>query len=330
MTRAALASKLVSWVGQDLVTMVNSGDGWPSRLRIRTGKGEYAVAAHVGPISRPDPRRIAERRFQMREQRRSEKHPKNEMSLLLGLVEETKTHVVVGLDAVARLEQTPRQSLFIQSDQLHQAAQHGWAERKNGRGERIIAFTPRRLPEYVQLLRPGVAAKPRLMPGLTLPALLEFGTNVDDGRLVQGVAAPWYTIVELFERDPSVIYQIDAFKWEEIIAGAYKVDDYEVVLTPRSGDRGRDVIAVKKGICIFDEVKAYKPGHLVSAQEVRAMLGVVASHRNVSKGVITTTSGFAPRLMEDEAIAAHVPYRIELRARKQLLTWLAELRKRKT
>ena len=55
-------------------------------------------------------------------------------------------------------------------------------------------------------------------------------------------------------------------KWEELIAAAFDRSGYdEVILTPRSGDHGRDVIAIKKGIGtvrIIDSVKAYKPGTL--------------------------------------------------------------------
>jgi len=47
--------------------------------------------------------------------------------------------------------------------------------------------------------------------------------------------------------------------WEEIIAGAYKKAGFdEVTLTPRSGDLGRDVIAIKKGlgsVRVIDQVK---------------------------------------------------------------------------
>ncbi|MBI2360629.1 MAG: restriction endonuclease [Deltaproteobacteria bacterium] len=70
---------------------------------------------------------------------------------------------------------------------------------------------------------------------------------------------------------------IDWRKLEEIIAGAYEREGWpEVVLTPRSGDRGRNVIATKPGIGsirIIDQVKAYAPDHPVTADEVRAVLG---------------------------------------------------------
>jgi hypothetical protein len=44
----------------------------------------------------------------------------------------------------------------------------------------------------------------------------------------------------------------------------------------------------------YDQVKAYSPGHVVAANDVRAIFGVVSLHQNVSKAVITTTATFAP------------------------------------
>jgi hypothetical protein len=64
-------------------------------------------------------------------------------------------------------------------------------------------------------------------------------------------------------------------KLEEMIAAAYdKAGFDEVILTPRSGDLGRDIIASRKDwgrVRFIDQVKAYKPGHLVTAEEVRAL-----------------------------------------------------------
>ena len=171
------------------------------------------------------------------------------------------------------------------------------------------------------------------LPQLTLKAILEFGDKTNEGVLLREVALPWFDIVRLLQKDPLAVYQIGPRKWEEIIAGAYSRAGFdEVVLTPRSGDKGRDVIATKHGIGsirIFDQVKAYRPGHVVTAEEVRAMLGVITGAQNVSKGVITTTSTFAPRLQEDEFIRPYIPYRLELKPREILFSWLDELSKSK-
>src|SRR5437899_12610567 len=107
------------------------------------------------------------------------------------------------------------------------------------------------------------------------------------------------------------MFKIPSRKLEEIIAGGFERWGFpDVVLTPRSADGGRDVIATRPGIGsirIFDQVKAYKPGLLVTADQVRSMLGVL-SGENVSKGLVTTTSDFAPRLHEDVHLSKFIPY----------------------
>jgi restriction system protein len=57
------------------------------------------------------------------------------------------------------------------------------------------------------------------------------------------------------------------------------------------------------------------------------MLGVITAAQNVSKGVITTTSSFAPRIESDEYIKPYIPYRLELKPREMLLPWLEQLSK---
>jgi restriction system protein len=74
------------------------------------------------------------------------------------------------------------------------------------------------------------------------------------------------------------------------------------------------VIAIKRGlgsIRVIDQVKAYKPGHLVTADDVRALLGVLQGD-GASKGFLTTTSDFAPKLGEDPLLVPFMPSRIEL------------------
>src|SRR5690606_35477294 len=97
----------------------------------------------------------------------------------------------------------------------------------------------------------------------------------------------------------------------------------------RSGDGGRDVIARKRGfgsVCVIDQVKAYKPGHLVTANDVRALLGVLAGRRDqAAKGFVTTTSDFAPQILDDITISQEVPSRLELINGKQLIEILKPL-----
>ena len=150
-----------------------------------------------------------------------------------------------------------------------------------------------------------------------------------EGQIVRAIGIPWLEIIALLEKDPSFAYQIDWRRWEEIIAASYdKAGFDEVILTPRSNDGGRDVIATKNGIGsirFFDQVKAYAPYRRVDANDVRAMIGVLQG--NVSKGIITTTSCFAPGIETDDTIRRFLPHRLELRPFDKLLPWLVSLSK---
>jgi restriction system protein len=150
---------------------------------------------------------------------------------------------------------------------------------------------------------------------LLLQAVIRAGERTDEGKLIEAVTLPWFDIIALLEKDPNAAFEIAPEKWEEIIAGAYKHAGFdEVTLAPRSGDRGKDVIAVKKALCtvrIIDQVKAFKPSHRVTANDVRALIGILQTD-TASKAVLTTTSDFTPRISIDPTIIHFVPARLEL------------------
>ena len=100
-------------------------------------------------------------------------------------------------------------------------------------------MSPGGKPAGVVLAGTGTVTNPP--PEFSLKALLEFGDGVAEGLTVRAVALPWFLILDMIERDPAATYQIDPRRWEEIIAGAYEREGFdEVILTPRSGDNGRD------------------------------------------------------------------------------------------
>ena len=167
---------------------------------------------------------------------------------------------------------------------------------------------------------------------LLLQALIVPGAKTDEGQLIEAVALPWFKIIESLKDEPSLAFQIKPRQWEEIIAGAYQRAGFdEVTLTPRSGDLGRDIIAVKHGlgtVRIIDQVKAYGANHLVTANDVRALLGVLKGDK-ASKGFLTTTSDFAPKLRDDPLIEPFIPAQLGLINGKMLLARLEELAKKK-
>jgi len=149
-----------------------------------------------------------------------------------------------------------------------------------------------------------------------IQAIVEPVSKTDEGSIVQTIGPAWRAILALLSKDPDAIRQLSPRQLEELIAASYEEEGFdEVTLTPRSGDRGRDVIAVKYGFCtvrIIDQVKHFAPNHKVTANDVRALVGVLLSDERATKGFVTTTSSFAPGIETDPFIAKHVPFRLEL------------------
>jgi restriction system protein len=166
------------------------------------------------------------------------------------------------------------------------------------------------------------------LPDILIPvAVVVLGDKTSEGRLVDAVGIAWFEIIKQLSADPHYLYNVNWRTLEEVVAGAYEREGWpEVILTPRSGDGGRDVIVSKPGlgaIRFYDQVKAYKPGQKVPAEDVRALLGVLTIHPNVSKAVITTTALFAPGVTDE--MKALIPYRLELRDGPKLREWLMRL-----
>src|ERR1700737_2419726 len=203
-----------------------------------------------------------------------------------------------------------------------------WPTNPNGeRNWRWLAAAQRR--NNMAAIRAAQSAQDKgSLATLLLQTVIVPGARTDEDRLIEAVALPWFDIIAFLKTDPSIAFQLSWEKWEEIIAGAYKKAGFEeVTLTPRSGDHGRDVIAIKKGICsvrVIDQVKAYKPPHLVAANDVRALMGVLQGD-GASKGCLSTTSDFAPMIKTDPLIVPFIPSRLELINGTALFSRLEEL-----
>lgn len=99
-------------------------------------------------------------------------------------------------------------------------------------------------------------------------------------------------------RDPELMRRFSGRKFEEFVAMLIEELGFEdVVLTPRSGDQGRDVLAVKKvhGIKILFAFECKRYSEPVGPEIARALLGtIVHGATRANKGVLVTTSRFTP------------------------------------
>jgi restriction system protein len=176
----------------------------------------------------------------------------------------------------------------------------------------------------------GDGGEPQLE--LMLQTVVTLGEKTREGHIIEAVTIPWFQIVTAIVRDPRVMQELDARRWEEMLAGAYKAAGYRVTLTPRSGDKGVDVIATKDDVVsirIIDQMKAYAPGNLVEHSDLRDLLGALAIHPAASTAIITTTSDFAPSVYSDPELQRLMPTRVDLRPGPKLIEWMDQIRNRR-
>lgn len=181
-------------------------------------------------------------------------------------------------------------------------------------------------PKAVQF-EAGSNGRPSI-PTLVVQGLIIPEQKVAEGVLIKSTSAIWLEIARTLGTDWALASQLTPTQWEEMVAGAYERQGYKVIITPPSGDGGRDIIATTSGIGsvkILGSVKKYAPGHLVDAEACRSLIGVLTSDQKASKGIITTTSDFAPRIKTDPSIAPFLPTRLELMNGLELQKWLADL-----
>ncbi len=154
-------------------------------------------------------------------------------------------------------------------------------------------------------------------------SIIRLEEKVDEGNRIKFIRPIYKALVNKIIKNPNFIDEINPHTWEEIIAATYDKEGFdEVIVTPKSGDYGIDVIARKKGfgtIKFIDQVKKYNIKHKVNAEEVRALLFLLHADEEASNVVLTTTSDFAPRLNEDKYIKKYIDNGLTLINRENLI-----------
>jgi HJR/Mrr/RecB family endonuclease len=108
------------------------------------------------------------------------------------------------------------------------------------------------------------------------------------------------TLLDRILGDPTLMRRLHSREFEGFVASLVEQLGFEdVVLTPRSDDGGRDVLATKNihglSIVFAFECKRYSPKNKVGPDIARALLGTITHGTSrATKGVLVTTSSFTP------------------------------------
>jgi HJR/Mrr/RecB family endonuclease len=90
-------------------------------------------------------------------------------------------------------------------------------------------------------------------------------------------------LIQYLAQHPERLQEIDPRKFEEIVADIFQDRGFEVALTPRTRDGGRDINAVYKSslgsFLYLVECKRYRSSNKVGVEIVRALYGVKQRER---------------------------------------------------
>ena len=130
-------------------------------------------------------------------------------------------------------------------------------------------------------------------------------------------------LIAYLARNPAALHTLDPRKFEEIVADIWRKFGYQVQLTPRTRDGGKDLYAARHDhygdVLYVIECKRYGPDNPVGVEIVRALYGVAESER-ATAGILATTSYFTAPATEFRKL---IPYRLSLHDFDGLREWLA-------
>jgi hypothetical protein len=117
----------------------------------------------------------------------------------------------------------------------------------------------------------------------------------DESSIVRVTGFVGPEIVKFFHKYPDALKTIDRRKFEEFVAELFLGFGFEVELTARTRDGGKDIIAISRRevhVKHLIECKRPDPGNPVRVEQVRALLGVKVSDR-ATKAILATTTHFS-------------------------------------
>ena len=136
-------------------------------------------------------------------------------------------------------------------------------------------------------------------------------------------------LITALKADVQLLSELNSRQFEEIVAEVLKSKGYEVDLTKKTRDGGKDIIAIHTdslGIQnkYFIECKCHSEKNKICVDVVRKLYGVKNSKDGPNKAIVVTTSTFtsdARKFVENEASSS---WGLSLVDREQVLQWLNE------
>jgi HJR/Mrr/RecB family endonuclease len=136
--------------------------------------------------------------------------------------------------------------------------------------------------------------------------------------------AQWSRVLEELNRDPTSIFGMSSFEFEQLIAHLLDSQGYSVTLTKQTRDGGKDILVATPtalgDLLYLIECKKYSPQNPVGVSLVRELYGVVERER-ATAGVLVTSSNFTTDALKFREPISH---RLTLHDYTKLQEWIRQ------
>lgn len=135
-------------------------------------------------------------------------------------------------------------------------------------------------------------------------------------------------LIEHLSRQPSDLHKLAPRKFEELIAELLENMGWEVSLTKKTRDGGRDILAflntgIGRFLCLV-EAKRYAPERPVGVELVRSLYGTLCDEQ-ANSALLVTTSYFSP---DARRFQRRHTYTLGLREYEDVVDWIRKWRRR--
>lgn len=138
-------------------------------------------------------------------------------------------------------------------------------------------------------------------------------------------------LVAVLRDSPHLLRDISHREFEEVVAELFRAKGYQVDLTKRTRDGGKDIIAIHTdsfGISnkYFIECKHYAEDNKIGVDVVRALHGVKNTKDGPNKTIVATTSSFTPDARRFVATEIASKWDMSLADYNDIVRWLRDYR----
>ena len=137
-------------------------------------------------------------------------------------------------------------------------------------------------------------------------------------------------LIENISKNPQLLYALEPGAFEELIATIFSRHGFQVELTKKTRDGGRDIIAIRSDLGIKSkyiiECKKYASHCPVRVDLVRNLYGV-QMQEGANKSVLATTSFFTPDAREFANKKSTTEWAMDLKDYDDVVSWVSSTKK---